>query len=83
MFLPDRLYARLSATQNEEFSTVDYPDQVDAESLKQLSHFQQGHHPHQTGTVYREAQEPVATEGSVPVGSVRFLSAQILAGPMR
>src|SRR5258708_18008717 len=47
-------------------------DRTDAESLKRISLFQEDHHSHRTQTASQEAPEPVATEGSVPVGSARL-----------
>lgn len=65
-FPPERPVARSQATHYEESSTEDDQVQDDVAFLKALFPFQQKSHPHQTGTVYREAQERMATEGSVP-----------------
>ncbi len=79
--LPGQHNAALQATQHEEFSTVDYPARADADSLKQVSLFQENHCSHRRQTASQEAPGQVATDGSVPAGSVysRNMIAKVIA----
>jgi hypothetical protein len=75
MFPLARRAAKPRAIQSEVSSIENYQAQDAVEQyLCQLEH-----HWYQAIATYLQAQEQVATEGSVPVGSVTLLSAQLPA----
>lgn len=68
-FLPDRLDARPLAIQDGVSSTESYQGQDGVELLTYVRAGTQKYHLPQSGSRYFQARKPVATEGSVPVGS--------------